>query len=223
MKFVAYYRVSTKRKSLGLDAQRSTVTKFVANNGGSVVAEFSEKESGRCSSRPQLQNALERCKETGATLLIAKLDRLSRNVSFIFALKDKGCNFVACDLPEFNTLTLAIFAGLAQQEAELISTRTKDALAELKAKGKRLGRPKGEGCGEDVRKRSLEVRRENARNNSANVSAWNHIEVCRRLGMKWSGVTKELNEKGFKTAKGGSWTITQAQRLEKTMTTKTED
>lgn len=217
MIYVSYYRVSTKRQSLGLDAQRATVSKYVKANGGKVIAEFSEKESGKLATRPKLHEALALCRKSGATLLIAKLDRLSRNVSFIFTLKDNGCNFVACDLPEFNTLTLAIFAGMAQQEAELISMRTKEALAALKAKGKKLGRNKGEGCELEIRLRGLEVRRENTRNNPANIAAWNHVELCMRLGMNWSGIVRELNGKGFRTAKNGVWNVIQIQRLVKLM------
>ncbi len=216
-KFISYYRVSTRRQNLGIDAQRATVANYITQHGGEVIAEYQEKESGRCNSRPELQKALNDCQRTGATLLIAKLDRLSRSVSFVFKLRDMGCSFVACDLPEFNTLTLAIFAAMAQQEAELISGRTKAALAVLKANGKHLGRDKGCIVDGSIRERSLEVRRENSRSNPANVAAWNLIEVCLRFGMSWSGIVKELNSKGYKTARNGSWCIMKVQRLAKMM------
>ena len=119
-KFIAYYRVSTKRQNLGLDAQQATVTNYVRSNGGVIVASFQEKESGKNNSRPQLAAALAECKRTGSTLLIAKLDRLSRDIAFIFTLQKNGVDFQACDLHVFNTLSLAVFAGLAQQERELI-------------------------------------------------------------------------------------------------------
>jgi len=216
-KFVSYYRVSTLGQKHGIDAQRSTVAKYISQYGGKVIAEYQEKASGRCNSRPELQKALNECHRTGATLLVAKLDRLSRSVSFIFSLRDMGYSFVACDLPESSILTLAIYAAMAQQEAELISGRTKAALAVLKANGKHLGRKKGEGCEEYVRQRSLEVRRENSRSNPANVAAWNIVEACLKHGMRWSGIVKELNSKGYKTAKNGSWCIVKVQRLAKMM------
>lgn len=216
-KFISYYRVSTRRQNLGIDAQRATVASYIAQHGGEVISEFEEKESGRCNSRPELQKALNECQRTGATLLIAKLDRLSRSVSFVFMLRDMGCNFIACDLPEFNTLTLAIFAAMAQQEAELISGRTKAALAILKANGKQLGRQKGCMVADCIRQRSMEVRRENSRSNPANVAAWNLTEVCLRFGMRWSEIVRELNSKGYRTARNGSWCIMKVQRLAKMM------
>ena len=140
-KYIAYYRVSTVKQSLGLEAQRSTVKAFLSNIADSILLnEYEEKESGKDDNRVQLHLAIEECKRKNATLIIAKLDRLSRNVSFIFALKDANVDFIACDLQQFNTLTLAIFSALAQQERELISSRTKAALAE-KRKVKKLGNP----------------------------------------------------------------------------------
>ena len=216
-RFISYYRVSTRRQNLGIDAQRATVANYISQHGGEVIAEFQEKESGRCNSRPELQKALNECQRTGATLLIAKLDRLSRSVSFVFKLRDMGCSFVACDLPEFNTLTLAIFAAMAQQEAELISGRTKAALAVLKAKGKHLGRKKGEGCELHVRLRGIEVRREIAKSNPINLAAWTHAELCLKFGMSWRAAARELNTKGFKTPRSGVWSASQVQRLAKMM------
>lgn len=135
MKYVAYYRVSTKRQNLGLDAQRNTVTNYINNIGGSLINSYEEKESGKCDNRTELLNAIDYCKANKATLVIAKLDRLSRNVSFIFALKDAGINFYCCDIPECNTLTLGVFATIAQSERETISIRTKLALQAKKRKG----------------------------------------------------------------------------------------
>lgn len=140
-KYVAYYRVSTKKQGesgLGLEAQKSLVARSM---DGVLIAEFVEVESGKNDKRVELEKAIAKAKEAGATLIIAKLDRLSRNVSFIFKLRDSGVNFVCCDVPNANTLTIAIFAGLAQQERELISQRTKAALAEKKRHGVKLGKP----------------------------------------------------------------------------------
>lgn len=160
-KFVAYYRVSTAEQGasgLGLDAQKDAVRRYL--NGGSwdLIAEFTEVESGKRSDRPVLAQAMKRCRLTGATLLIAKLDRLSRNVHFLSGLMEQGVDFIACDLPKANKLTVHIMVAVAEQEREAISARTKAAMAAIKARldanekyvsrrsGKvitRLGNPKG--------------------------------------------------------------------------------
>jgi DNA invertase Pin-like site-specific DNA recombinase len=143
--FIAYYRVSTDRQGasgLGLDAQRQAVAHYVGRTG-QLVAEFTEIESGRNhTNRPQLQAALAECKKRRAVLLIARLDRLARNVAFISALMEDGTDFVACDMPTANRLTIHILAAVAEHEREMISKRTKAALAEAKRRGTRLGNPR---------------------------------------------------------------------------------
>jgi DNA invertase Pin-like site-specific DNA recombinase len=144
-KFVTYYRVSTQeqgRSGLGLEAQQATAKQYLAAHGGVELASYTEVESGKVDSRPQLEAALLRCRQTRATLLIAKLDRLSRNIAFLFRMRDEGVKFQAIDIPEANTLTLAVFAGMAQHEREIISSRTKAALAARKARGLSLGTPR---------------------------------------------------------------------------------
>lgn len=142
--FVAYYRVSTDRQGasgLGLDAQRQAVARQV--NGGELAAEFTEIESGRRhTNRPQLLAALEECRKSRAVLLIARLDRLARNVAFIANLMESGVDFIACDMPQANRLTIHILAAVAEHEREMISQRTKAALAEAKRRGTRLGNPR---------------------------------------------------------------------------------
>jgi hypothetical protein len=142
--FVAYYRVSTDRQGasgLGLDAQRQAVARQV--NGGQLVAEFTEIESGRRhTNRPQLLATLEECRKRRATLLIARLDRLARNVAFIANLMESGADFIACDMPQANRLTIHIPAAVAEHEREMISQRTKAALAETKRRGTMLGNPR---------------------------------------------------------------------------------
>ena len=145
-RFVAYERVSTRRQGasgLGLEAQRKTIDDFAASRGAEVIGRFTEVESGKVADRPELARALHLAKVTGATLLIAKLDRLSRNAAFLLALRDSGVKFVAADLPEANDLTVGIMALVAEQEREAISRRTKEALAAAKARGVRLGNPNG--------------------------------------------------------------------------------
>ena len=138
-KYIAYYRVSTQKQGisgLGLDAQRTDVNRFISR-GGELVAEYQDIESGKKNNRPSLINAINEAKKQGATLLIAKLDRLSRNASFILTLRDSRVDFVCCDMPDANSLTIGIMAILAQDERERTSLRTKAALAELKRKGKK--------------------------------------------------------------------------------------
>lgn len=141
MRAIAYYRVSTKQQGasgLGIEAQRETVKAFLAGKGWPPVAEFVEIESGKRNNRPQLQAAIRACRVHKAKLVIAKLDRLSRNAAFLMTLRDAGVEFVACDIPDANTLTVGIMALLAQQERELISSRTKAALAAVKARNTSL-------------------------------------------------------------------------------------
>ncbi|MBX7222612.1 MAG: recombinase family protein [Blastocatellia bacterium] len=132
-RYIAYFRVSTQKQGqsgLGLEAQRRIVE--TTAKGGAVVAAYTDIESGRKNDRPELLNALAHCRESGATLLIAKLDRLSRNVAFIANLMESGVDFIAGDMPTANKFTLHIFAALAKQEREMISARTKEAYGHTK-------------------------------------------------------------------------------------------
>src|SRR5882672_7409199 len=142
-KFVAYLRVSTAkqgRSGLGLEAQRESVRQFVVSRSGKIIApELVEVETGKRNDRPELGKALKRCRLTGATLVVAKLDRLSRNAAFLMTLRDSGVDFIAADLPEANTMTVGVMAVVAQHEREAISQRTKAALQAAKARGTKLG------------------------------------------------------------------------------------
>jgi DNA invertase Pin-like site-specific DNA recombinase len=140
---VTYFRVSTQQQGasgLGLDAQREAVRRYLA--GREPIGEFTEVESGKRKDRPQLGAAIELCRKTGATLIIAKLDRLARNVAFLSTLMESGLDFTAVDLPEADRLTIHLLAAVAEHEARLISQRTKAALAQAKLRGKRLGNPR---------------------------------------------------------------------------------
>jgi len=140
MKYVAYYRVSTQKQGesgLGLEAQRQAVSAFAID--GPIIAEFTEVESGKNCERPEIAKAIAKAKSAKATLVVAKLDRLARNVSFIASLMDSDLEFVCCDYPYANRLTIHIMAAVAEDEARRTSERTKAALAALKAKGVKLG------------------------------------------------------------------------------------
>lgn len=142
--YVAYYRVSTDKqgiKGLGMDAQREAVSHFIAGKG-ELAAQYIEVESGRKNDRPQLHLALAECRKRRAVLVIAKLDRLGRNVAFISALMDGGVDFLCCDNPHTNRLMLHMLAAFAEHEREQISQRTKAALAAAKARGTKLGNPR---------------------------------------------------------------------------------
>jgi DNA invertase Pin-like site-specific DNA recombinase len=167
-KFIAYFRVSTDKQGksgLGLEAQREAVLSYLNGGSWTLFADYTEVESGKHADRPQLAAALAACKKHRAKLVIAKLDRLSRNLAFIAALMDSGVEFVAVDNPHANKLTVHILAAVAQHEREMIAQRTKDALKAAKARGQRLGNPKLA----QARKRAGESNRKAADQFAANV------------------------------------------------------
>ncbi len=212
MKYVAYYRVSTKRQNLGIDAQRNTVVNYINNINGELINSFEEKESGKCDNRSELLKAIDYCKTNRAILVIAKLDRLSRNVSFIFALKDANIKFYCCDLPELNTLTLGIFATLAQSERETISSRTKAALQAKKDKGFKLGAPNAS-ISNDMRIKSAEALRRKADNNANNRRAYTVISPLIERNMTLQAIATYLNNNDFRTSKNCLFTPIAVSRL----------
>jgi DNA invertase Pin-like site-specific DNA recombinase len=210
-KFVAYFRVSTDkqgRSGLGLDAQREAVLNYLDGGRWSLIQEFVEVESGKQNDRPQLAMALAACKKHKAKLVIAKLDRLSRNLAFIAALMDSGVEFVAVDNPHANKLTVHILAAVAQHERELIAQRTREALQAAKARGKKLGNPKLE----VARKLAIGGNRAAAARYAANV-----LPIIREIqasGVKsLRGVARALTARGIPTARGGSWTPVQVTAI----------
>lgn len=210
MKYVAYLRVSTARQGqsgLGLDAQRAAIDSFISQRNGKLLEAFVEIESGRINTRPELAKALHLAKVTGATLAIAKLDRLSRNAAFLLTLQDSGARFVAADMPDANELTVGIMALVAQQERQAISKRTTEALQVAKARGTRLGNPNG----------AAALRRAN-RGNAAAISAAKAIAnahadalvpIIRELQESGSitlgSIADELNSRGILTPRGRTW------------------
>ena len=140
--FVAYYRVSTARQGisgLGIEAQRAATSTFLAANGGKLLKEFTEVESGKKNLRPELKSSIKMCRKIGATLLIAKLDRLARNVAFIANLLESGVRFIAVDMPNADRFMMHVYAAMAEEEGRRISERTRAALASAKARGIKLG------------------------------------------------------------------------------------
>ena len=207
-KFVAYYRVSTKRQGesgLGLDAQRSSVTEYLNGGRWKLVAQFTETESGKSDhNRPALQEALAACRRWKATLVIAKLDRLSRDAHFLTGLHKAGVKFVAVDMPEANEMVVTIMAAVAQAERRMISERTKVALRAAKARGQRLGRPAG----------SIVPRRDEgskaggaAMQVKADTFAADLRPVLDELtDLSANAAAAELTRRGYPTPRGGKWT-----------------
>lgn len=204
--YVAYFRVSTQRQGtsgLGLEAQRKAVIDYINGNGSKVLAEYTEVESGKRWSRPELGKALAHCKKHRATLVIAKLDRLARNVHFISGLIESRVDFVAVDMPEADRAFLQMAAVFAEWEGRKISERTKAALAAAKARGVKLG----------------VTGKERARENrsAANAFARKLRPVIR--GLAGEGitsvrkVTEALNERGVEAPRGGRWHATSVARL----------
>jgi len=212
--FVSYFRVSTQKQGasgLGLEAQRATVAEYTKRTGGTIVAEFTEVESGKKNDRVELARAIAEAKRVGAVLVIAKLDRLARNAGFIFTLRDAGVSFVACDVPEANTLTVGMMAVMAQHEAELISTRTHAALAAKKMRGATLGTPAN--LTNEARLKGREAHSRNAANNQNTKTAKGYALLLRGKGVSLRTMAQTLNAEGFKTPRGKQFSAVQVLRL----------
>lgn len=214
MKYVSYIRVSSKQQGvsgLGLEAQQNTINNYL--KGIEPLAEFMDVETGtkKGNDRQGLKDALDYCKKHNSKLILSKLDRLSRSVSFIAQLMESEVEFVICDLPQATRFTIHIFSALAEQEARFISERTKSALAELKKKGVKLGNPQN--LSADARLKGLEARREKAKMNDNNRKASILIVNLRQQELSFDKIAKKLNEYGYKTSQGYSFSRTQARRL----------
>lgn len=214
-RFIAYYRVSTKRQGrsgLGLEAQKAAVAQFIGDTN-LLIKEFSEVESGRNNGRPELQKALEACRLHQATLVIAKLDRLARNASFLMGLRDAGVEFVAVDMPQANRMTVGILAVVAEAEAEAISQRTKAALAAAKARGVKLGTAGPENL-KKVRRVSVEgVKAVKAKADQRAKSLESIVVPMKDKGASFNEIAHKLNEEDIPTARGGTWSATQVRRI----------
>jgi DNA invertase Pin-like site-specific DNA recombinase len=203
--YIAYYRVSTREQGisgLGLESQKSIVLNYILHNGNRIVAEFTEIESGKNNNRPELIKAINLCKEQNGTLVIAKLDRLSRNVNFISALMESKVNFICCDMPDASPLTIHIFAALAQWERERISERTKSALQAKKVKDPDWipGTPANL-TNEAILKAHASTSNK-ARTDQAVRFAYHFIKPLKESGMSYQGISNELNSEGYLTRQG---------------------
>ncbi|MFJ1257145.1 recombinase family protein [Cupriavidus sp. CuC1] len=217
-KLVAYLRVSTERQGrsgLGLEAQDQAVKQYKAAIDGHIGHTFIETESGKLNTRPELAKALHLAKVTGATLVIAKLDRLSRNAAFLLTLQESGVKFVAADMPHANTLTVGVMALVAQQEAEAISKRTKEALQAAKRRGQVLGNPNGVAAlqraakGNTAAVATVKAKADKHADNLKPVLVSLQSEGIVSLG----AIAAALNERGMLTPRGGTWHKTSVKNL----------
>ncbi len=214
--FVAYYRVSTAKQGksgLGLEAQREAVRSFLNGGSWTLATEFTEVESGKRNDRTELAKALQACRIYGAKLVIAKLDRLSRDAHFLLGLEKAGVDFVAADMPMANRLTVGIMAMVADEERRMISARTKAALAAAKARGKKLGGNRGTVLSASARKKGRAVQAAKAKERAADLAPV--LEEMRRDGMtSLRAIAAALTERGIPTPRGNSrWTAMQVARL----------
>jgi len=195
-----------------LGAQRNAVETFLNGGDWNMVKEYVEVESGKHSDRPQLHAALAACRVYGAKLVIAKMDRLSRNAHFLLGLQEAGVDFVAADMPNANRLTVGIMAMVAEQEGKAISERTKAALAEAKRRGVKLGGDRGVIPDADSRKRAGEAVQRRVQRRAADLSPT--VRQIQATGINsLQGIARALNGMGITTARGGQWDATQVKRL----------
>jgi DNA invertase Pin-like site-specific DNA recombinase len=213
-KYVAYFRVSTQRQGrsgLGLAGQRDAVMAHLASVGGRLLADYTEVESGRRDDRPELQRALQRAKVSGARLIIAKMDRLSRRAAFLLQLRDSGVRFVAADNPEADETVVGIMAVIAQREVSMIRQRTKDALAvarrRLAREGRRLGNPNGAAALRRAAKGNRAALAQVAADAGARAEgyrdAFADVDPSGTLSLR--AVADELNHREIEAPRGGRW------------------
>ena len=224
MDIVGYIRVSTRAQEasgLGLEAQRQEVEAFARQHRGGILAEYREVETGKRKDRPELSNALAHCRRSKATLVVAKLDRLARNVAFTSALMESKVDFVCCDNPHANKLTIHILAAVAEHEAEAISQRTKAALAAAKARGVKLGsaRPGHWEGRENHRLAGAKAAAKAAGKAHARAADEAYADLfpivgrLRAKGLTLQNIADRLNKMGHTTRRGKSWSPTQVARV----------
>lgn len=218
MKVVAYYRVSTAaqgRSGLGLAAQRDAIAAYCRARSCEVLGEHEEVESGKRNDRPALAEALHHAKITGATLVVAKMDRLSRNAAFLLTLRDSGAKFVAADNPDVNDMTVGILAVIAEEERKAISARTKAALQAAKARGATLGNPNGAealrraGKGNEAALAAIRSQADRHADDIAPIIR--HLRAEGRYSFR--AIASALNERHIRTPRGGGWHPTSVKNL----------
>ena len=217
-RYIAYERVSTARQGasgLGLEAQRNAIDRFATSRDAQALGRFTEVESGKNPNRPELKKAIQLARLTGATLVIAKLDRLSRNAAFLLTLRDSGVHFLAVEMPEANDLTVGIMALVAQQEREAISKRTKEALAVAKAHGVKLGNPNGATALRRTGKGAVALREAVAANADqfADGLAPVLLDIRTQGHVTLRALAAELNRRGMMTRRGGTWQVSNVRDL----------
>ena len=220
-RLVGYRRVSTQgqgQSGLGMEAQQAAIDAHVSRTGCILVATYTEVESGKRSDRPELVKALAHARRVGATLVIAKLDRLSRNVHFLSGLMESGVEFIACDMPTANRVTLHIMAAVAEDEARRISQRTKDALAAYKARGGKLGGARANSVShldDAARAKGRATGNTKQRRESVEVYAdlLPEVRELRDGGATLRKIAEHLNVHGHCTRTGAAWSPVQVKRL----------
>jgi DNA invertase Pin-like site-specific DNA recombinase len=214
-KFVSYLRVSTAREGrsgLGLEAQRQAVEDFLNGGNWTLVKEFVEVESGKKADRPELAKAFQACRVYGAKLVIAKLDRLSRDAHFLLGLEKAGVDFVAADMPQANRMTVGIMAIMAEEERRRISERTKAALAAAKRRGVKLGGDRGARLTAKARAAGRAALQAKARARAADLSPT--VKELQAGGAEsLRAIAAGLDERGIPAARGGKWSAVQVSRL----------
>lgn len=216
MKYIAYYRVSTVKQGqsgLGLEAQERAVMDYLNGGKWSLLKEYTEIESGKNNSRPQLAEAIQACRVYGAKLVIAKLDRLSRDAHFLLGLEKAGIDFVAADMPNANRLTVGIMAMVAEEERRMISKRTKDALAAAKARGTKLGGDRGVIPSPEARKLAVEASQRRANRRARDIAPI--IAQLKVNGAKTlRAIAIGLNQAEIPTSRGkGRWSASSVMRM----------
>jgi len=211
--YIAYVRTSTGRQLLGLEEQQLRINQFIQSTDNNLVEIVIEQESGKNNNRVKLEYATNLCIKHGYTLLFTKLDRLSREVEFLFTLRNKGIKLHCIELPELNTLTLGIFGSVAQWERELISSRTKNGLAALKARGVKLGTPTN--LTVDARKKGVKsIVKKRVENENWKVAKMfiEHFQMKNGY-LNYTKISNELNIIGYKTRNGKHFNPSTVRRL----------
>lgn len=216
--YIAYVRTSTGRQVLGLEEQQLKINQFIESTGDNLIEVVVEQESGKNNNRIKLEYATNLCIKHSFTLLFTKLVRLSREVEFLFTLRNKGVKLRCIELPELNTLTLGIFGSVAQWERELISNRTKAGLAALKARGVKLGSPHNLTLEAKLKGGEAIIRNRVENENWKMARMFIEHFQMKNGYLNYTHISRELNLNGYKTRYGSEFTPTSVRRLHKTAT-----